>query len=208
MAPYRGQLYVGASGWGTATFPPSELIRIEPGGSWEVVAGNPRPDAVGTLRSPVSGLPDGFGNAFNSHFWRMQAYRGALLLGTNDWSWSVQGAPELLDQLRPGLGFDLYGTCDGTDWFVLTRDAFGRGAEDFGVRTMAASPKGMFIGTTNHIRGAAVYRARMDPCSHRSEMAGLRPVRRTPRPAVRRRGCVPIDGMRIDVRYRRQPTCG
>jgi hypothetical protein len=173
MAPYRGRLYVGASRWGTPDFPPSELIRIGPDGAWEVVVGSPRRDAAGMLRSPVSGLPDGFGNAFNSHFWRMQAYRGALLLGTNDWSSSVRAAPDVLEQLRPEPGFDLYGTCDGADWFVLTRNGFRRGPEDFGVRTMAASPAGLFIGTTNHVRGATVYRSRMDPCSGAARMATI-----------------------------------
>jgi hypothetical protein len=164
MARYRGRLYVGASGWGTPGFPSSELIRIAPDGSWDVVVGNQRRDAAGTLKAPESGLPDGFGNVFNSHFWRMHVFRGALLLGTNDWSWSVRGLPGLGDQLRPQLGFDLYGTCDGSDWWAATRDAFGRGGQDFGVRTMASSRAGLFIGTTNHVRGAAVLRTRTDPC--------------------------------------------
>jgi hypothetical protein len=207
MAPYRGQLYVGASGWGTTAFPPSELVRIAPGGSWEVVAGNPRRDAGGTLRSPVSGLPDGFGNAFNSHFWRMQAYRGALLLGTNDWSWSVRGTPELLEQLRPEFGFDLYGTCDGAHWFVMTRNGFGRGPEDFGVRTMAASPAGLFVGTTNHIRGAAVYRARMDPCSRAPGMASVRTARPTPQQTGRRGPCGFLADMPLAVRSWRPTFC-
>ncbi len=205
MAPYRGRLYVGANGWGTAAFPPSELIRIAPDGRWEVVVGNPRRDANGALRSPVSGLPDGFGNAFNLHFWRMQAYRGALLLGTNDWSWSVRGTPALLEQLRPEFGFDLYGTCDGTDWFVVTRNAFGRGPEDFGVRTMAATPAGLFIGTTNHVRGAAVYRSRTDPSSGAARMAAVRAVRSPTEPAGRRQGCAPIADMLVP--WRRKTIC-
>jgi hypothetical protein len=194
MERYRGWLYIGASGWGTTVFPPSELIRVAPDGGWEVVAGNPRRDAAGTLRAPVSGLPDGFGNAFNSHFWRMQTYRGALLLGTNDWSWSVQGARDLVEQLRPELGFDLYGTCDGADWFVVTRNGFGRGPYDFGVRTMAASPAGLFIGTTNHIQGASVYQSRKDPCSGSAQAATARPARhRIPQLGARRRCALVAD---------------
>jgi hypothetical protein len=180
MAPYRGRLYVGASGWGTS-FPPSELIRIAPDGSWDVVVGNERRDAAGTLKAPMSGLPDGFGNAFNNHFWRMHVFRGALLLGTNDWSWSLRGVPGLGDLLRPQLGFDLYGTCDGSDWWVATRDAFGRGGEDFGVRTMASSRAGLFIGTTNHVRGAAVYRTRVDPCAPGARADAAHPARQAMR---------------------------
>jgi hypothetical protein len=181
MAHYRGRLYVGASGWGSSVFPASELIRIAPDGSWDVVVGNQRRDAAGTLKAPASGLPDGFGNLFNNHFWRMHVYRGALLLGTNDWSWSLRGVPGLGDQLRPQLGFDLYGTCDGSDWWLATRDAFGRGGEDFGVRTMASSRAGLFIGTTNHVRGAAVLRTRMNPCEPGARASAVRPARQTTR---------------------------
>jgi hypothetical protein len=164
MAPYRGQLYVGASGWLNSVFPASELIRVARDGSWDVVVGNPRIGADGVLRSPLSGLPDGFGNVFNHHFWRMQAFQGALLLGTNDWSWSLGPAPGIPDQLRSEFGFDLYGTCDGSRWWAATRDGFGR-HDDFGVRTMAASREGLFIGTTNHIRGASIYQSRGQPCA-------------------------------------------
>lgn len=164
MERYRGKLYVGASGWGVSLFPASELIRIAPNGTWDVVVGDSRRDATGTLKAPVSGFRDGFGNVFNSHFWRMGKFGGALLLGTNDWSWSLAGVPGVADPIRSQFGFDLYGTCDGSDWWVATRDAFGRGGEDFGVRTIASSRAGLFIGTTNHVRGATVYRTRSDPC--------------------------------------------
>jgi hypothetical protein len=188
MAAYRGRLYVGASGWGTA-----------PDGGWEVVAGNPRRAADGSERRPVSGLPDGFGNAFNSHFWRMETSGGALLLGTNDWSWSVRAAPDVLEQLRPGLGFDLYVTCDGASWSVLSRDGLGRGGQDFGVRTMTSTRTGLYIGTTNHRHGLAVHRSRADLCTGgaRRERAAARPAARVPhghdatRPAVRAPRCLP-----------------
>jgi hypothetical protein len=168
METYRGRLYVGASGWGTA-FPVSELISIDPGGRWDVVVGSARDAGDGRLRAPVSGFPDGFGNAFNMHFWRMQAYRGALLLGTNDWSWWLRDVRGLGKRMRSEFGFDLYATCDGARWWVATRDGFGR-ATDFGVRTLAASPAGLFIGTTNHVRGATVFRSRTQPCAGRRRM--------------------------------------
>jgi hypothetical protein len=163
MAPHGGRLYVGASGWLNSVFPASELIRVAPDGRWEVVVGNPRLGADGVLRSPLSGLPDGFGNPFNHHFWRMQTFRGALLLGTNDWSWSLRGVV-VPDQLRSEFGFDLYGTCDGSHWWAATRDGFGRD-DDFGVRTMAATPAGLFIGTTNHVRGTSIFRTQAPPCA-------------------------------------------
>jgi hypothetical protein len=177
MAPYRGQLYVGANGWQNSMFPASELIRVGRDGAWEVVVGNPRLDAGGIMRSPLSGLPDGFGNRFNHHFWRMQAFGGALLLGTNDWSSSLAWAPGLPDSLRSEFGFDLYGTCDGSHWWAATRDGFGRD-DDFGVRTMAASRAAIFIGTTNNARGTSIYQARGRPCAGAIARAAS-PARRT-----------------------------
>jgi hypothetical protein len=169
MESYRGRLYVGASGWGTSAFPASELISIDPGGRWNVVVGSARTAADGTQRTPVSGFPDGFGNVYNMHFWRMQSYRGALLLGTNDWSWWLRDIRGLDKRMRSEFGFDLYVTCDGARWWAATRDGFGR-ATDFGVRTLAASPAGLFIGTTNHVRGATVFRTRRQPCAGRRRM--------------------------------------
>jgi hypothetical protein len=170
MEPYRRSLYVGASGWGTSLFPESELIRIGTDGRWDVVVGAQRQLPDGTVKAPVSGLPDGFGNPFNNHFWRMQTYRGALLLGTNDWSWSLAGSPGVDDHVRSEFGFDLYGTCNGNDWWRATGDGFGR-PDDFGVRTMSASRAGLFLGTTNLVDGATIRRSSARPCAAASRAA-------------------------------------
>jgi hypothetical protein len=179
METYRGRLYVGASGWGSV-FPASELIRIGPDDRSEVVVGNDRRVADGTIRAPVSRLLDGFGNRFNSHFWRMETYKGALLLGTNDWSWSLRGSPGLDGPLRSEFGFDLYLTCNGNDWRLATRDGFGR-PYDFGVRTMAASPMGLFVGTTNLVEGATILQPRAEPCKAALPAAAARRARRQAR---------------------------
>jgi hypothetical protein len=189
MQPYRGRLYVGASGWGTSTVPPSELIRVGRDDRWDVVVGNSRRLVDGTMKVPTSGLGDWFGNPFNSHFWRMQTYKGALLLGTNDWSWSLRGTPVVDDRLRAEFGFDLYGTCDGDHWWRATRDGFGR-PYDFGVRTMASSRAGLFLGTTNIVQGTTIRRSRAEPCKARARMAaaGLRRGGvRSPRVGISRR---------------------
>jgi len=196
MAPHRGRLYVGANGWLTSLFPASELIRVARDGRWEVVVGNPRRDADGVVRSPLSGLPDGFGNIFNQHFWRMQVFRGALVLGTNDWSSSLSGTPGIPESVRSEFGFDLYGTCDGSHWWAATRDGFGRD-DDFGIRSMAVSRVGLFIGTTNNARGTSIYRSRARPCAGAATPAAA-PARVTyaPPPRVRRtleRGRVSAD---------------
>ena len=172
METYRGRLYVGASGWGTVS-PASELIRIGPDDRWQVVVGNGRRVANGAINSPMSGLLDGFGNQFNSHFWRMETYKGALLLGTNDWSWSLRASPGLADVFRSEFGFDLYVSCNGDDWWLATRDGFGR-PNDFGLRTMAASRAGVFVGTTNLVDGATILRSRAGPCKAGSQRAAAR----------------------------------
>jgi len=164
MADYRDHLYVGSSGWYSTLFPLSELIRIDASDHWDLVVGNPRFDADGALKFPLSGLPDGFGNIFNAHFWRMQDYNGALYLGTNDWSWGLRDVPLLGDWLRPEFGFDVYGTCDGTYWWAATRNAFGDGAFNFGARTMATSGGLGFIGSANHSEGTEIWQANVSPC--------------------------------------------
>jgi hypothetical protein len=166
MQPYRGRLYVGASGWYAGVFPASEMIRIGRDGRWDVVVGNTRVLPDGTLKWPVSGFSDGFGNIFNAHFWREQQHDGALFVGTNDWSWSLRDVPIIGPWLKPEFGFDLYGTCDGQYWWTVTRDGFGRGLYDFGVRTMASTPTGGYIGTTNHVEGTTVIRSTdSGPCA-------------------------------------------
>jgi hypothetical protein len=183
MQPYRDRLYVGASGWGGSVIPASELIRVGADDQWEVVVGNPRRIADGMTKAPLSRLGDGFGNPFNSHFWRMTAYKGALILGSNDWSWSLDGNAPVDDRLRSEFGFDLYGTCNGDDWWLATRNGFGR-PYDFGVRTMAASRARLFIGTTNVVEGAAIRHSRAAPCN-----AGFRPAAaRAPRRDARWHG--------------------
>jgi hypothetical protein len=163
MAPFKGRLYVGASGWHQGTLPASELIRVGRSGGWQVVVGAPRTDAAGLVRAPLSGLPDGFGNPYNTHFWRMSAARGALYLGTNDASWSDPA-------LAAEAGFDLYGSCDGRTWWTATRTGYGDGL-DFGARTLTPSRAGLFLGTTNHVEGATVVRVPPPRCGRRAAAA-------------------------------------
>jgi hypothetical protein len=94
--------------------------------------------------------------------------------------------PGLPDWVRSEFGFDLYGTCDGSRWWVATHDGFGRD-DDFGVRAMAVSRAGLFIGTTNHVRGTSIYRSQARPCAGAAAraVAAARPASTLP-PAVRR----------------------
>jgi hypothetical protein len=158
MHVYQDQLYVGASGWYSTDIPASELVRINPDDSWDVVVGNARITTSG-FKFPVSGLPDGFGNIFSAHFWRMEDHQDALYVGTNDWSWFLHYYFPILDFFFfYQYGYDVYGSCDGNYWFVGTQNAFGDGLYNFGARTMASTPAGAFIGRANHIQGTRVWR--------------------------------------------------
>jgi hypothetical protein len=167
MHVHRNRLYVGSNGWAGA-FPGSELIRIHPDGTWDLVVGNARLLPGGEVKFPISGLPDGFGNFFNAHFWRAQTHGGALMVGTNDYSWVFRTTPLLDSLLRPEFGFDLFGSCDGRYWAAVTRNAFERGLYNFGARTMVSSRAGAFIGSANHVGGTFVWRKRSRlPCGSR-----------------------------------------
>jgi hypothetical protein len=155
MHPFKGRLYVGSSGWYSTLLPSSELIRINPDDSWQLVVGNTRLTNQG-LVFPISGFPDGFLNPFNGHFWRMQDQRGVLLLGTNDYSWGLKGT--FLDLfLGSQYGFDLFSSIDGRFWSAETLNGFGN-PFDFGARTMASSPTNAYIGSANHALGTDVFR--------------------------------------------------
>lgn len=183
MHVFKSRLYVGSSGWyNNQELPISELIRVDRRGRWQVVAGATR-NVHGTARGPISGLADGFDNIFAGHFWRMVDYHGALYVGTNDWSWLVQKAfpglqPYIAGSIQSALsgefGFDLWASCDGRDWFPVTRDAFGGNMYDFGARSLVSTRAGLFIGSANHAQGAKIWRTRVGACSSLVGMAANR----------------------------------
>lgn len=173
MHVFRDRLYVGASGWYNETeIPISELIRLDRRGDWQLVSGAPR--AVGDgVKRPISALGDGFGNIFAAHFWRMQTFHGTLYVGTNDWSWIVQSAlpgvepwvaAAVQSALRPEMGFDLWSSCNGRDWYPVTQDAFGANAYDFGARNLVTSPQALYVGSANHAQGTKIWRTTAGSC--------------------------------------------
>lgn len=173
MHVFHNWLYVGASGWyNPQNTPFTEMIRINPRGHWDVVAGITR-RAEGKVKAPLSGLGDGFYNTFTAHFWRMTTFHGALLVGTNDWSWLVQKAyPGLNPPWMAGIiqsalsgefGFDMWASCNGIDFFPVTRDAFGN-MYDFGARDLVTTPGGLFIGSANQAQGTKVWNMQVSPC--------------------------------------------
>lgn len=57
----------------------------------------------------------------------------------------IRGVDELVSQ---NAGFDLWKTTDGINWSPVTRTGF-ENMYNWGVRTMASTPYGLFIGTAN-----------------------------------------------------------
>jgi hypothetical protein len=181
MKVYRNALYVGASGWYQNSLPLSEMIRIRRDGQWTLVVGSPRKLPDGKMAYPTSGLNDGFDSLFNAHFWRMAVQHGALYVGTNSWAYSlkeIKGQIGLDEQIKSQIGisdllagdqgYQLWATCDGEDFFPVTRDAFGTSENNFGARTLAPDgPNGenLYIGSANHPQGTTIIDDREPACS-------------------------------------------
>ena len=172
MHVYRNRLYVGSSGWyNKGTIPASTLIRIAPSGRWQLVVGNPVTLRNGKTMYPTSGLYDGFFSPFAAHFWRMEDQGGGLYVGTNDWAYTIQQEKSyawLTETVLAGvLGFNLWATCDGNDWFAATRDAFTGNEYNFGGRTLVTGGshgQDLFVGTANQAQGTSIFDDRGDAC--------------------------------------------
>jgi hypothetical protein len=162
MYPFQGRLYVGSAGWYSTLLPSSELIRINSNDTWELIAGNVRLSPRG-LVFPLSGLGDGFGNPFNAHIWRMEEHDGVLYAGSNDDSWALRSTP-LAPYFRSEFGFDVFASTNGVAWSPVVRNGLGN-MYNFGLRTFASTPVGLFLGTVNYVQGTEVWLASSDAVS-------------------------------------------
>ncbi len=186
MHVFHDALYVGASGWYQNTLPESELIRIAPGGEWTLVVGNPRTLPSGKTAYPTSGLDDGFDSLFNAHFWRMGSFAGGLYVGTNSWADLLKGYKGkgwVEDLLADASGYQMWATCDGEDWYPVTRNAFGEGEYNFGARVLVPGdgPNGeeLYVGSANMAGGTTIVDVRESICS-----SGINGPLRVPAPAA------------------------
>ena len=159
MLPFKGSLYVGTNQGGLLAS--VELIRIHPDDSWDLLIGAPRL-TPGGYKEPLSGLPQGAGNRFNGHFWRMAEQDGRLYLGTWDWSIKLRTSSLLHAFTRLENGFDLLVTEDGVDWRLITKNGFEDGFNN-GVRNFAPSPYGLFLGVANPFNGLEIWQSFEQP---------------------------------------------
>lgn len=169
IMPFKDALYVGTGiingGYdrhhkvGPA---PAEVIRVHRDDSWELVMGMPRLTDEG-LKVPLSSFNAGFDNFFNGYMWRMMVHDDHLYVGTFNWSvllpyMPLEKWPETAARLvefrgienilKRNGGFDLWRTGDGVHWQPVTRTGF-ENRYNWGVRNMASTPHGLFVGTAN-----------------------------------------------------------
>jgi hypothetical protein len=150
MHVFKGRLYVG-------TNRPAELIRINPDDTWDLVIGKPRKTPRG-WKYPLSGFGTGFDWPLNVHIWRMQEHEGVLYVGTDDESTKHGNMMPILDPLlEPRYGFDLFSTSDGFNFHMITRKGF-EDKFNFGARTFASTPQGLFLGTANYYYGTQIWK--------------------------------------------------
>jgi len=170
LKAFNGYLYVGTSiqnGGHDFTynigFAAGEMLRVAPNDSWELVCGFERDTPQGH-KKPITGLTAGFLNAFSGYMWRMEVHDGWLYFGTFDASEMIPYVPiDALSnpQIRRFIlalgadwfvnnygGGDLWRTKDGYQWFRITGDGFGN-PNNYGFRSMASTPYGIFIGVAN-----------------------------------------------------------
>ncbi|HZZ72903.1 MAG TPA: methyltransferase domain-containing protein [Pirellulales bacterium] len=178
MSEFQGALYVGTcvqnGGYdqlyniGPAA---SELLRVWPDNSWDLIVGDPRISRQG-LKIPTSGLRAGFNNPLACYFWRMCVHEGGLYVGTCDLSSFVPYSkmkiwpehlkrmlqPEQMNRYMEALGgCEIWRTTDGDNWSPVTRNGFGN-RYNLGVRAMVSTPHGLFIGTANPFGAQAAVR--------------------------------------------------
>lgn len=169
MLPFNGALYIGSGIQGGGVDKPnrigpgaSEMIRVHPDKSWDLIVGTPR-DTPDGRKEPLSGRGPGFDKLFNGYFWRMCIHDGWLYMGTFEWSsvlayvkrsnytgvfGRVLGHVGPDNVLKYQSGFELYRSNDGENWVPVTNNGMGN-PYNMGLRTLESTPYGMFIGTAN-----------------------------------------------------------
>lgn len=147
---FNGSLYAGTDGLG-------DVVRVHADDTWDLIVGAPRATPAG-FRVPLSGLGGGFNWSGNVLIWRMAVHDGALFIGTFDSSSFLKENLVLGPILRPHMGAKMYATRDGRFFRVLAYNSFDGDFLNYGIRTFASTPYGLFIGTANEWYGTEVWR--------------------------------------------------
>ena len=108
-----------------------------------------------------------------------------LYAGTNDDSWALRFTP-LAPYFRSEFGFDIFASRDGVAWSPVTRNGLGD-MYNFGLRTFASTPAGLFVGAVNYVEGTEVWLANSNApaaanaaglTSNAAAGIGLKPLKR------------------------------
>jgi hypothetical protein len=140
----------------------SEVLRINPDHSWDLIIGTARHTADG-LKVPLSGIPAGFGNVFNGYFWAMNEHDGWLYVGTMNSTIWVRfldsqafnvGVRNVVDTVGPDnivdneAGCALWRTADGENWLPVTKVGFDN-RYNLGIRNLVSTPAGLVTAVAN-----------------------------------------------------------
>ena len=135
----------------------AELFRVHGDDSWDIIVGQDRATPAGFKRA-LSGIGPGFGSRLNQHLWRMEVFDGRLYVGTYDLATELRNAGNGVgDAVAPWQGFDLWFSADGERFVPIDLKGFGD-TFGYGVRSLEATPAGLFLGTANPFYGLRVYR--------------------------------------------------
>jgi hypothetical protein len=145
---HNGMLFAG-------TDKPSELLRIHPDDSWDLVVGMPRMSLDG-YKYPLSGYGQGFNSTTNHHIWRMGTYQGWLYMGTADASTTNFKESFLGPILEPYMGFDLFATQDGYYMYEISRNGFAN-KFNLGIRGFVPTEYGLYFGAANNWYGTEIW---------------------------------------------------
>jgi hypothetical protein len=137
----------------------AELFRVHADDTWDLIVGTSRQTPAG-MKTALSGLGPGFGWLLNQHLWRMEVFNNQLLVGTYDASTELRNEPNGIGAaLTPALGFDLWVSSDGVKFTAIDIKGF---EDEFnnGVRSLKATPAGLFLGSANPFHGLRIYQAK------------------------------------------------
>jgi hypothetical protein len=148
MCGFQDCLYVGTAN-------PPELLRIYADDRWDIVVGQARSTSVGR-KVPLSSLSDGFDYPLNNLIERMQVHDSQLYVGLVSFAGKYRRLPIVGRAVEVHRGFDLYATQDGVRFEMVTQTGFDS-VGTTGVRTLASTPVGLFVGAINELAGAEVY---------------------------------------------------
>ena len=157
---FNNRLYVGGDGVqhnGKYSAQGAELFRVNPDDTWDLLVGSPRTTSpIGPIY-PLSGLGVGFGWNLNDHMWRLETFDNRFYVGTFDDATTLRNASAKVAQfVAPELGFDLWYSIDGAYYFLIDQQGF-EDKFNFGVRSLFATPSGLFLGSANWFYGLEIF---------------------------------------------------